>query len=167
MPDPQPDDDRAVLTMSVTGQVGAQLVGVSPTQFGMSAAAGFIPQQPTGEYLVRDCVQGYLRYRLGSGQTERAARDARLGELAIAERSLALSERRAALMNLQAAMQHCSQLLRPLFQKLIGDVPRRAFPRDQQKQQQLMKLFEEIRDEYDAEQQRKVARIKATARKGM
>jgi len=156
-----------ILTTVVTPSVAAELLSIGLTRLGVLARDGWITPLPDGNYKLIDLVQGYLRSRLNAGQDERAARDRRLGELAIAERSLALSERRAALMNLQAAMEHCSQLLRPLFKKLIGDVPRRAYPRDQQKQQQLMKLFEEIRDEYEAEEQREVARIKATARKGI
>jgi hypothetical protein len=166
MSGPQPDDDRAVLTMSVTGQVGAQLVGVSATQFGMAVAAGWIPQQPNGEYLVRDCVQGYLRYRLSAGQEDRRERDAKLGQIRIAEGQLRVAERRAGLMNLLASMQHCAELLRPLW-KLLEGVPRRAFPRDQQQQRVLAALFGEIRDTYEAEQQKEAARIKATARKGI
>jgi hypothetical protein len=111
-------------------------------------------------------VRGYLASRLGTAQEERRQRDRRLGELAIAERSLALSERRASLMNLSGAMQHCAELLRPVFKTLIEDVPRR-YTHDQQQQRVLAALFTEIRDTYEAEQRREVARIKAMARKGI
>jgi hypothetical protein len=153
-----------ILTTIVSPAVAAELLSIGLTRLGVLQRDGWIVPTATGDYELGPLVRGYLRSRLGAGQDERRARDARLGELAIAERSLALSERRASLMNLLGAMQHCAELLRPVFKKLIGDVPRAVYPRDRAKQQQLMKLFEEIRDTFEAEQARETARIKATGK---
>jgi hypothetical protein len=155
--------DVAILTTSVTSSVAAEILGVGVVQFGVLVRDGWITQQPDGRYRVVDVTRGYLRSRLDAGQAERRERDNQLAAIKLAERNLALAERRAALMNLLGAMQYCGELLRPLFKKLIGEVPRRAYPRDHQRQQQLMKLFEEIRDEFEAEQERESTRIKATA----
>ena len=155
--------DVAILTTSITSSVAAEILGVGVVQFGVLVRDGWITQQPDGRYRVVDVTRGYLRSRLDAGQAERRERDNQLAAIKLAERNLALAERRASLMNLLGAMRHCAELLRPVFKTLIEDVPRR-YTRDREKQRQLAALFAEIRDKFEAEQQKEAARIKAAGK---
>jgi hypothetical protein len=147
------------LSVVIPQSVAAELIGISVVQFSMAVREGWITMQPDGRYLVRDCVQGYVRYRLDAGQQEKRERDNKLAQIRIAERGLQLAERRGSLMNLQAAMGYLSEQIGSVFQELDG-VPARL-TRDLELRRRLADILDGIRNKFAADQQREAHRLRA------
>jgi hypothetical protein len=143
--------------MTVNSVIASELLSITPTQFGMVVANGFIPAQPDGRYLVRDCVAGYLRYRLDSGQQERRERDSRLAQIKIAERSLHLAERRGQLFNLSASVAFLNELCGELF-GMIDGVPA-EYSRDLKERKRLAAILDRVRITFAELVQKKMAKF--------